>query len=102
MQALLVILICVLGLAVSLKTVFVLGGCAPWTSAGWWLTILYLAAVIAKIVGHVVVPAHADYLVLVGLTIAFVVAGVRDERQAEPWYWPVRRSSTRAEKRGMI
>jgi hypothetical protein len=36
---------------------------------------------------------------LLVLTVAFVVAGVRDERQAEPWWWPTHTGPTRAEKR---
>jgi hypothetical protein len=42
--------------------------------------------------------AYAGYACIALLTIAFVVAGVRDEPQAEPWWWPRRVGSTRAEK----
>lgn len=94
-----VTLICLLGIALSLKSALVAGGKAPWTAAGWWLTIVYLIAVIAKTWFGYAVPGHAEYVVLGALTIAFVIAGVRDEPQAEPWWWPVRRGDRRADKR---
>jgi hypothetical protein len=90
--------VCVLGIALSLKSIAVLGGAAPWTSAGWWLTILYFIAVIAKTAVAPALPPSIEYSVLAALALAFVVAGVRDERQAEPWWWPNRRGTTRAEK----
>ncbi len=97
--ATIIALICVLGAALSVKSVSVLGRSAPWTSAGWWLTLLYFFAVAAKATFAPGVPAYAEYVVLVALTIAFVIAGIRDERQAEPWWWPDHRGITRAEKR---
>jgi hypothetical protein len=41
---------------------------------------------------------YLEYVLLNALAIAFVVAGFRDERQAEPWWWPKRRGLTRAER----
>jgi len=31
--------------------------------------------------------------------VAFVIAGIKDEAQAEPWWWPRGRGPTRAERR---
>ncbi len=97
--ATIVALICLLGAALSVKSIIVLGRSAPWTSAGWWLTLLYFFAVTAKATFAPGLPAYTEYIVLGALTIVFVVAGFRDERQAEPWWWPNRRGMTRAEKR---
>jgi hypothetical protein len=33
-------------------------------------------------------PFHADYACVALLTIAFIVAGIRKEPQAIPWWWP--------------
>jgi len=92
----------VLGIALSLRSIAVLGTRAPWTSAGWLLTVLYFVAAIAKAGPGWILPAHGEYWFLIALTIAFVVAGVRDERQAEPWWWPNRCGETRAERRARI
>jgi hypothetical protein len=93
------IIVCLLGIALSIKSLIVLGSAAPWTSAGWWLTVVYFVAVSVKAAGAYPVSSYLEYGVLAALAIAFVVAGVRDERQAQPWWWPTERSGTRAEKR---
>jgi uncharacterized membrane protein HdeD (DUF308 family) len=100
MQTAAVVLICLLGIALSVKSIATLGRVAPWTSAGWWLTVVYFFVVIGRTTISPAVPVSAEYIVLVGLAVVFVVAGVRDERQAEPWWWPNHRGSTRAEKAG--
>jgi uncharacterized membrane protein HdeD (DUF308 family) len=87
-----------LGIALSIKSVIVLGRAAPWTSAGWWLTAAYFIAVIAKATVAPAFPVSAEYAILLALTVVFVVAGVRDEAQAEPWWWPRRLGATRAER----
>lgn len=94
-----VALVCLLGIAVSAKSTLVLGRMAPWTSAGWLLTVVYFIEVVVKTTLAPAFPAAAEYAVLAALAVAFVVAGVRDERQAEPWYWPDHQGTTRAEKR---
>ena len=102
MQPIIVDLICVLGIALSLKSMVVLGRHAGWTAAGWGLTAIYLAAVIVQVrTGHRL-PGHSEYILLAALTVAFVIAGVRDEPQAEPWWWPTQRGSTRAQKRRTV
>jgi predicted histidine transporter YuiF (NhaC family) len=94
-----VALVCLLGIALSVKSTVVLGRAAPWTSAGWLLTVVYFIEVIVKTTLAPAFPTALEYAVLAALAVAFVVAGVRDERQAEPWYWPNRQGTTRAEKR---
>jgi hypothetical protein len=94
-----VALVCLLGIALSVRSIVVLGRAAPWTSAGWCLTLVYFAALIGKATVALALPGYVEYLVLAALAIVFLVAGVRDERQAEPWWWPNRRGPTRAEKR---
>jgi hypothetical protein len=83
----------------SLRTLAVLGGAAPWTSLGWLATIGYDTAATYELLAHVHLPAHLPYLLLGALLAAFVVAGVRDEPQGEPWWWPRVRGGTRAERR---
>jgi hypothetical protein len=45
------------------------------------------------------VPLHLEYVCLAALTVAFIVAGVRDEAQAEPWWWPTHLGTTRRERK---
>jgi hypothetical protein len=102
MQPIIVDLICVLGIALSLKSMVVLGRHAVWTSVGWGFTAIYLAAVIVQVRMSHRLPGHGEYILLAALTVAFVIAGIRDEPQAEPWWWPAQRGSTRAQKRRTI
>ena len=88
--------------ALSARSIVILGVRAPWTSVGWIGTLGYCIAAAVEYSGAPMrsVWAAASYLCLVALTIAFVVAGVRDEPQAEPWWWPKRIGPTRAQRRG--
>jgi hypothetical protein len=83
----------------SLRTLAILKGAAPWTSAGWAFTVLYDCTATLEIVGRQHLPLHIPYACLAALTIAFVVAGVRDEPQADPWWWPAKLALTRAQRR---
>jgi hypothetical protein len=84
----------------SVKTLVVLRGpAAPWTFAGWVFTIGYDCAASYEIVAATHLPAHVPYWFLIALIVAFVVAGIRDEPQAEPWWWPSGLGATRAGKR---
>jgi hypothetical protein len=82
----------------SLRTLAVLRTSAPWTSAGWAFTIGYDCAATVEIVAHVHLPLHLAYWFLAALIVAFVIAGVRDEPQGDPWWWPTRLAATRAER----
>ncbi len=99
MSTFVVIAICALGIVLSGKSVLVLGRRAPWTSAGWLLTILYFVALIVRLRLRYHAGERAEYLTLAALIVAFVVAGFRDEPQAEPWWWPTHYGSTRRAKR---
>jgi hypothetical protein len=99
MNTALILIVCVAGIALSVKSTLVLGRAAPWTSAGWLLTVIYFIAVIVKLTADPALPPGVEYAVIVALGIAFVIAGVRDEPQAEVWWWPTRCGATRAERR---
>jgi hypothetical protein len=90
---------CLLGAVLSLKSIAVLRMRSAWTIAGWAATAVYFAieAVAAARATHA--PAHTDYIMLGVLTVCFVVAGIRDEPQAEPWWWPTHAGLTGAERR---
>jgi uncharacterized membrane protein YhaH (DUF805 family) len=84
--------------ALSVRSALVVRRVAPWTAAGWWLTVAYCVVVIVPLVGGPRLPFHGEYAFLIALAIAFVVAGVRDEPQAEPWYLPRAPGPRRADR----
>ena len=84
------LVLCFLGLLLAARSVAILRTGSPWTSAGWLLTALYFVLAAGKVGLNWTPPYHAEYVSLGLLTLAFVAAGVRDEPQAEPWYWPSR------------
>jgi ABC-type multidrug transport system permease subunit len=87
--------------ALAVRSMVVLGARAPWTSLGWFWTLAYCVPAAIRFSGLITSRALtvvAD-VALVFLIVAFVVAGVRDEPQAEPWWWPVGVGLTRAQKR---
>jgi hypothetical protein len=87
--------------ALSVRSIVVLGARTPWTTAGWAGTFAYCVAAAIEYSGAPMRPLWAltSYVCLVALTAAFILAGVRDEAQAEPWWWPQRIGPTRAERR---
>jgi hypothetical protein len=89
----------ILAIGLCAKSIAALGRHSPWTAAGWWFTVVYLIAAIVKASIDPALPAPAEYGALAVLTVAFIVAGIRDEAQAEPWWWPDHRGATRADKR---
>ncbi len=76
-----------------------LGSRSRWTAGGWVITAVYFAVAAYDAVRAQHAPAHLDYVALALLTICFVIAGRRDEPQAEPWYWPRFVGQTGAERR---
>ena len=94
------LLVCLAGAALSVKSISVLDARSRWTAAGWWFTLAYfvLAGYAAAAGSHL--PLRPEYWALGALTVTFVVAGVKDEPQAEPWWWPSRASATRRERSG--
>jgi hypothetical protein len=89
--------VCIGGIALSLQSIRYTYRSAPWTAAGWLLTDGYFILAAPKAWGEAA-PLHLEYVCLAGLTIAFIVAGVKDEAQAEPWWWPSRLGETRRER----
>ena len=89
---------CALGI-LSLGSARYLDARSRATQVGWIATFVYCVITAAALVARAHVPLHADDLVLVVLAIAFIVAGRRDEPQAEPWYWPTHVGPTGAERR---
>ena len=83
---------------VSLRTLNVLDRKEPWTIFGWAFTVAYDCTASEEIIGHSHLPLHLPYLFLAGLTVAFIIAGIRDEPQPEPWWWPRRLGATRAQR----
>ena len=65
---------------------------APWTSAGWIGTCGYCIAAAIEFSSAALQHAASivAYVLLVVLAVTFAIAGVRDEPQAEPWWWPSR------------
>ncbi len=89
MSAVLVALLVALA-AVGLKSLAVLGGRSPWTSMGWWATLVYCIMTVDELVRRTHLAWHLPYWCLGALAVAFAVAGVQHEAQADPWWWPRR------------
>jgi hypothetical protein len=84
----------------AVRSLVILGRRAPWTSLGWAGTIGYCVPAGTRFSGipglQLTIIANAFLTLLI---VAFVVAGVRDEPQAEPWWWPTGVGLRRSEKR---
>jgi hypothetical protein len=85
--------------ALSCKSLFTLGRASAWTSIGWLASLLYGGVAAYEIGTRHEFQPFIPYGLLAVMTLAFVIAGVRDEVQAEPWYWPSGTGKTRAERR---
>jgi hypothetical protein len=83
----------------SIRTLAILKSASPFTSAGWAFTILYDCTASAEVLTHAHAPFALAYIDLGVLIVAFVIAGVRDEAQADPWWWPRQLALTRAQRR---
>ena len=90
---------CALGLIVSIASTRVLGERSRATIAGWIATGGYCIVAAIDAFRAMPAPLHIDYVLLAALTIAFVIAGKRDEPQAEPWWLPTHAGPTGAERR---
>jgi len=91
--------LCAFGFTLSVKSISVLRRRSARTVAGWVATAAYFLIAGADAVRGRPAPAHLDYVALVLLTAAFVAAGIGDEPQAEPWWWPSAAGPTGAERR---
>ena len=95
------VIIDALVVVLSIRSVMVLGRRAPFTSAGWLGALGYGAVAGYAYTGPgmsrgLMYIADAFFVILM---VAFIIAAVRDEPQAEPWWWPARIGMTRAQKR---
>jgi len=86
---------------VALRALAVLRGRSPWTTVGWAATAVYCATAAVEFSRSapsrgLMLSADAFFGVLL---VAFIVAGIRDEAPAEPFWWPTRIGLTRAQKR---
>jgi len=90
---------CALGITLSLRSVAVLRARSRWTMLGWLATAAYFVIAAIDAARASPAPLHLDYIALGALAAAFVVAGIRDEPQAEPWWWPRHAGATGSERR---
>jgi len=79
----------------------VLGSGSRATQVGWIATAAYFAIAADDAARRTHAPFFADDIALGVLTIAFIVAGRRDEPQAEPWYRPTHAGLTGAQRRAI-
>jgi hypothetical protein len=91
--------LCALGFALSIKSISVLRRRSARTVAGWAATAAYFLIAGADAVRGRPAPVHLDYVALGVLVVAFIAAGIADEPQAEPWWWPSAAGPTGAERR---
>lgn len=77
---------------VGLKSIAVLARVgSPWTLAGWAFSTLYCVLIIGRLIAQApALPFHIEYVALALMVVAFLVAGIRREPQADPWWWPSR------------
>jgi hypothetical protein len=85
----------------AIRSALLLRRRSPWSTLGWMLAVGYG---LARAVEFSTPDLHraagqVAYGFLIAVACAFIVAGVRDEPQAEPLLWPVRIGRTRAERR---
>jgi len=82
--------VCAAGLVLSVRSATRLGARSPFTLVGWLCTAAYFVLAGYDAWARTLAPLHADYALVAALTLAFIVAGLRAEPQAEPWWWPAR------------
>jgi hypothetical protein len=86
--------------ALAMRSLRIVGMRGPFTTAGWVLVACYGLAGAVRYALPTFSELAAKVMIgaLAGFAVAFVAAGARDERQAEPWFWPRRLGQTRAER----
>ena len=88
------------GFLLSLRSIFILRTVSPWMTAGWAVAAIYFVTLfVHNLNGRVTFGALPEYALVLIVAVVWIVAVVRDEPQAEPWWWPRHRAQTRAEKR---
>jgi hypothetical protein len=84
----------------AVRSIGLLRFVSRWATLGWIFAFGYGAA---SAIEFSFPPFHrhaaqAAYGCLLVVAAAFVTSAVKDERQGEPWWWPLRLSRTRAER----
>jgi hypothetical protein len=86
------------GILLSIRSLIVLGAGSPWMSAGWAGAILYFALLFLRNLRGTQAGVLNEYAIVAFVAVVWIVSIARDERQAEPWWWPRGRGPTRAER----
>lgn len=74
--------------ALSLRSIWLVAGSSPWTALGWFAILAYAVLEGYEVLTARTLPAHLPYIFLGLLAALLIIGGLRDERQAQPWYWP--------------
>jgi hypothetical protein len=87
----------------AVRSILIVRGKSPFTTLGWFLAFWYGAVQAVRYTSPSLplrlFAGQAAYGLLIALAVAFIVGSFRDERQAEPWWWPSGLGRTRAERR---
>ena len=75
-----------------------LRGAAPWMSIGWTGAGIYFAVLFVRNLNGAMIGPIPEYALVLFVAVVWIVAVVRDEPPAEPWWWPRKRGPTRAER----
>lgn len=86
------------GILLSLRSIFILRGASPWMAIGWAGAALYFLVLFIRNLNGATVGSAREYAIVLFIAVVWIVAVVRDEPQAEPWWWPRKRGPTRAER----
>lgn len=84
----------------AVRSIGLLRGSSPWATLGWAFAFGYGAATAVE---YALPPFHRPaaqiaYACLLAVAAAFIISAVKDERQGDPWWWPLRLGRTRAER----
>jgi hypothetical protein len=86
------------GVLLSLQSIYILRGAAPWMSVGWAGAAVYFVVLFVRNLNGATIGPVFEYALILFVAIVWIVGVVRDEPQAEPWWWPRKRGPTRAER----
>lgn len=88
--------VCVL----AVRSIGLLRTSSRWATLGWVFALVWGAAsaIEFSLPAFHRMAAQAAYGSLLVAAAAFIVSAVKDERQGEPWWWPLRLGRTRAER----
>jgi hypothetical protein len=67
-------------------------------AAGWCGAIIYFAVLFVRNLTGSSIGMIGEYVIVLFVAVIWIVAVARDERQAEPWWWPRTLGPTRSER----